>query len=221
MTIRAIVFDKDGTLLDFQATYGPATRDMLETIGDARMLADAIAFDVETLRFAPHSPVIAGTNADIHRAFTEAGVRISLEDLDRLFTQAALPHATLLPGVEAVLRILDQPLGIATNDAAVAARRQFAKLGIDDLFEVIVGYDSGHGSKPEPGMVSACAEQMGRAASETMFVGDSLTDCRAGRAAGAVMVAMTTGEATANELAPYADHVLSSLSDLPGLLDRI
>ena len=55
-------------------------------------------------------------------------------------------------------------LGIATNDAETSARAQAESLGLLPFLDFIVGYDSGHGGKPEPGMVTAFARRIGAVA---------------------------------------------------------
>ena len=49
-------------------------------------------------------------------------------------------------------------LGIATDDAEASAIVQAEAMGLVPHMDFIVGYDSGHGGKPEPGMVLAFAE---------------------------------------------------------------
>jgi len=62
--IKGIIFDKDGTLFDFNATWGTWARGMLaaETAGDAKAfvaLAPALGDDTDEGRFRPESIVIA------------------------------------------------------------------------------------------------------------------------------------------------------------------
>ena len=58
--IRAVVFDKDGTLFDFQRTWSQWTADLLAILAgaDAQMaalLGRSVGFDLATLRFEPDS----------------------------------------------------------------------------------------------------------------------------------------------------------------------
>ena len=67
--IKGIIFDKDGTLFDFNATWGQWTRGMIasESAGDPglfRKLADALGYDVEARLFRPGSIVIAATASE-------------------------------------------------------------------------------------------------------------------------------------------------------------
>ena len=84
--------------------------------------------------------------------------------------------------------------------------------------DFVAGYDSGHGGKPDPGMVIAFARFLDADPSEVAMVGDSLHDLDAARAAGALAVAVLSGPAERAALEPYADVVIDDIGDLPELL---
>ncbi|MGY6411839.1 MAG: HAD family hydrolase [Alkalilacustris sp.] len=227
-SIGGVVFDKDGTLYDFEATWGRWTLDLIAGLaqGDgalARRLAAAVGFDLAQRRFDPDSPVIAGTPeaaADLLGPHLPGLPRAGL--IARMNASAALaplveaaPLAPLLAG----LKGRGLRLGVATNDAESAARAHLAVSGVCDAFDFIAGYDSGFGAKPAPGMLHGFVAATGLAAGRVAMVGDSLHDLAAGRAAGMVTVAVLTGPATAGDLAPLADAVLPDIGHLPGWLD--
>ncbi len=85
--------------------------------------------------------------------------------------------------------------------------------------DFVAGYNSGHGGKPEPGMVLAFAKLIGADPSEVVMVGDSLHDLDAGRGAGALTVAVLSGPASRAELEPHADLVIAHIGELPPLLE--
>ena len=109
-------------------------------------------------------------------------------------------------------------LGVATNDSEKSARRQIKALGVAAYVDFIAGYDSGHGGKPEPGMVLAFAAFSERRRRRIVVVGDSLHDLAAARAAGATAVAVLSGPAERAALEPHADFVIGHIGDLPDLL---
>ena len=70
--ICAILFDKDGTLFDFEATWGGWAQRVVTQLGGGdgalvARLAAAIRFDLAQGRFDPGSPVIAGTSEEVVR----------------------------------------------------------------------------------------------------------------------------------------------------------
>lgn len=73
-------------------------------------------------------------------------------------------------------------------------------------------------------MVTAFAAQLGVVPSRIAMVGDSPYDLVAGRAAGAMTIAVLTGpmgEAAREIMTPLADHVIASIGDLADLLNEI
>jgi len=225
---RAVLFDKDGTLFDFNATWVSWVETMLDrwSAGDAALaerLADALGFDRGARAFPPRSVVIAGTPQEVARAVAPVLGVVPGDLVDRLNAEAAnapmveaVPLRPLLSGLAAAgLR-----LGVATNDAEAPARAHLARAGIEPLFDFIAGSDSGHGGKPEPGMLLAFARAVAVAPERIVMVGDSTHDLEAGRRAGMRTVAVLTGLADAETLAPLADAVLPNVGFLPEWLSE-
>jgi phosphoglycolate phosphatase len=228
-SIAGVLFDKDGTLVDFQQTWGPATHAIIHALaaGDLALMraqADALHFSLHDQRFASTSPVIAGSSASYGKLWGDAIGRSDLVALKREIDALADAETfkALTPvgdpiAVLAALRVMGLRLGVATNDSERSARRQIAALGLGDLIEFVAGYDSGHGGKPDPGMVLAFARALDVAPARLALVGDSRHDLEAARSAGALAVAVLSGPATRAELAPFADHVVDDIAALPAL----
>lgn len=220
---RAILFDKDGTLFGFEASWGAWTQQMLisEGQGDPTLtaqLAEAIGCDPVTLQLRPDSIAIAGTPQDIvDRVAPLLPAERQSGLLDRLEHGAEAVQMAPVCDLRAVLgalRAQGWALGVVTNDSHAASLVHLDQAGITDLFGVVIGFDSGHGGKPEPQGCLAAAHTLGARPEDCVMVGDSLADMVAGRAAGMTCIAVTTGMATAQDLAPFADQVLPSIADL-------
>ena len=234
--LAGILFDKDGTLIDFDRTWGPAAYAVMDDLagGERVRLEDLMAvshYVEEERRFLPTSPLIAGSSAAYGPIWAKVLGRPAGPDLygemDRLFRREGLAHLCPIGDPAATAQRLADAgyaLGIATNDAEASARAQADILGLTRHLTYVAGYDSGHGSKPEPGMVSAFAAHLNVAPGRIAMVGDSPYDLVAGRSAGAVTIAVLSGplgEGAREVMAPLADHVIASIGDLATLLDRI
>ena len=227
--IDGLIFDKDGTLFDFRSSWGRWATIFVSTIASdplhAQRLARAIGFDLGTGTFAPDSPVIAATAADIAAALlpdlpgmTHGGLT---DRIDEAAGNAPMSEAVPLAPLLAELRAAGLKLGVATNDSEAPARRHLNAHGITGFFDFIAGYDSGFGAKPGPGMCLAFAQHVNLDPARVAMVGDSRHDLMAGRAAGMRTIAVLTGIATAAELSPLADVVLADIGGLPGWLDEV
>jgi phosphoglycolate phosphatase len=227
--IEALLFDKDGTLFDFRISWGRWASGFLASLaGDdahRERLGQAIGFDPESGAFAPDSPVIAATAADIAAALAPHLDGISVAELtgriDDSAGSAPMSEAVPLRPLLAALRNRGLRLGVATNDSEMPARQHLASHGITDCFDFIAGYDSGHGAKPGPGMCLAFAAACGIPPGRIAMVGDSRHDLEAGRAAGMHTVGVLTGIARTGDLAPLADVVLPDIGAIPAWLDGI
>ena len=229
MRVKAVLFDKDGTLLSFQKTWGPWVGHVISqlSVGDAKLAADmarAWAFDADRLVIKSESVVISGTVAEVAGAILPL---VEGYDLKRLIqfldeTGAKAPAAEEIPLVEFLDGLADMGLavGIATNDSESTARAQLAALGIEARFGFIAGYDSGHGGKPDPGMCLAFARHLGLEPGDIAMVGDSAHDMDAGRRAGMQTVAVLSGVAERAELAPLADVILPDIGHLADWLKQ-
>jgi len=223
----ALVFDKDGTLFDFHATWGAWSAGFIQELagGDPvrrDVLADAMGYDFAARTFHRSSPVIAETVdvlvAIIHAALpdmAEADLRARILETS---SHAPQVEATALVPLLGRLRAEGYALGIATNDGEAPARAHLERAGIVEAFDFIAGYDSGHGGKPGPGMLRAFCDATGAEPARTVMIGDSTHDLVAGRAAGMATVGVLTGLATAWDLEPHADAVLADIAALPGWL---
>jgi phosphoglycolate phosphatase len=228
--IKGLVFDKDGTLFDFRATWSAWTRRLLAGLagGDPdreAVLGDTIGFDLAAGTFRPDSPVIAHQTPEIaaillpHLPGWEIGALVG--HMNRLSAEARVAPAVPLRPLFTRLRGMGLSVGLCTNDAEEPARAHLAQVGVLDFFDIVTGFDSGHGAKPDPGPILACARAFGALPDAVAMVGDSRHDLVAGRAAGAVTVGVLTGLALHGDLAPLADAVLPDIGHLPAWLARL
>ncbi|MEX0957151.1 MAG: HAD family hydrolase [Rhizobiaceae bacterium] len=230
-TIRGILFDKDGTLIDFDATWATVARKMaMEAAnGDAARadyLLDLSGLDLVAGKFRADSVFAAGTNAEVvalwHPDTTQDELPGLVARYDAITAREGAACAVALPGIRealSALHVAGYRLGVATNDSAVGAERTLAALGVSELFDVAYGYDSVERPKPAPDVVHAFAARVDLALAEIAFVGDNRHDLEAGRAAHAgLVIGVLSGTGRRETLAPLADVVLESVADLPDYL---
>lgn len=228
--IRAVIFDKDGTLFDFRLSWGGWTAALLKDLApftqdDATTLAKALGFEPKTMEFAPDSAVIARTMYEIaeliHPHLEGMTLKSLMATMDRLGVLAPMVPAVALREVLGGLRARGLKLGLATNDTEVPARAHLDGAGVIDLFDFIAGCDSGFGGKPAPGQLLAFAAAVGVPARQIAMVGDSLHDLDAAKAAGMKAVGVLTGPALRATLTPHADVVLGTIAELGGWIDGL
>jgi len=229
--IRAILFDKDGTLIDFDRTWFTVSWNLAQRTanGDehrARSLLDAGGYDWEASRFRANSVIAAGTVEDIvqlwHPDIDEADIKAKINEFDTYTVAEGARSAVAIEGLRetlATLREMGYILGIATNDSEAGAHATAKALGIDHFFDVVIGYDTAARPKPYPDPLLYFAEKVGLEPGAIAMVGDNLHDLETAQAANAgLAVGVLSGNSPREALEPHADIVLDSIAGLPDLL---
>ncbi|MBX6323025.1 MAG: HAD family hydrolase [Rhodospirillaceae bacterium] len=229
--IRAVLFDKDGTLFDFHRTWVPVYEALACRVAGgpgeaADRLLELAGRDAVSGRIHPESILGAGTLAQLAELWAgavgapdAAALRQMIESYARQASTAHAAPVTDLPALFRRLRGRGLALGVATMDGEAAARAHLAAFGLSGLVDFVCGYDSGHGLKPEAGMVRAFCRATGVPAAAVAVVGDTLHDLSMARAASAgLVVGVLTGASPREALLPHADHVLESIAELEAIL---
>ncbi len=231
--MRGILFDKDGTLLDFEATWTPIFKRLAlqHAEGDeARATALLVAggYVPATGKFRAGSIIGAGTAAAIvqlwHPDLSGDALREKAAEMDRAFGEHGQQHSVPINGAMAALEILGLRrfvMGVATNDATASAKAALDSVGMTKHLPHVFGYDSVANAKPAPDMVLAFAAASRLTPEEIVVVGDNVHDLEMARSAGAGWaVGVTSGNSAKQDLAPFADAVLPSIRELPGWLHQ-
>ena len=193
VTIRAVVYDLDGTLVDSGLDFPAIRREM------------ALPEGVPILEALAEIP---------------PGERLDdcLRVLDRHECEAA-ERATLMPGAAELVASLgarDIPQGIFTRNSRRCSTRMLERVGLE--FRWVLCREDGP-PKPHPAGLLKLCEIWRVDPADVLFVGDYLHDINAGRAAGVRTVLFAPGELP--QYAPLADFCISSLAEIEALIDRL
>ena len=228
MAIRGILFDKDGTVIDYWRTWVPINREaaLYAARGNQTLSEELLRLgghDPAHDRVTPGSPLAAGDFLDIAEAFARhpdvAPANELVAGIERIFCSGGAKHSALIEGARATLVELKGRgfhLGLATNDSAGGLEASLAEHDVLNLFAFTVGCDSGLGSKPDPRMVFGFCQAVGLQPQEVTVVGDAVHDLAMGRAAHVGLnVGVLSGTSAREDLEDLADLILPSINDLP------
>ena len=228
--IKGILFDKDGTLLDYDESWLPVNRELarIAAEGDVELagrLLLACGMDPVTGHIVPDSLLAAGNTRQISEGLIAAGSKLDVIELtiklDELFSHAAefSVAVTDLAAFFSRLHSRGFRLGVASSDNERSIRQTAQRFGFAPFIDYVAGYDSGFGIKPEPGMVLGFCAATGLDASEVAVVGDNNHDLHMGRNAKAgITVAVLTGTGSRESLAAASDYCLNDITELERLL---
>jgi phosphoglycolate phosphatase-like HAD superfamily hydrolase len=228
--VDVVVFDKDGTLISFEAMWVGWARELggrLEAATRRPVAGDVfttIGFDPTRDRVVPGGPLAIATMDGI-RDHVGAVLRRwcpSVPAAMRILADAwfepdpvasAVPLADL-PAVLGGLRTSGRRIGVATTDDRRPTEATLAGLGLTALVDDVVCGDDAGPTKPDPETIVAIGRRLGASVGRVAMVGDTPADLRMAREAGAVTVAVTSGVSGSAELEPFADVILGSIAEL-------
>ncbi len=210
-SIKGVIFDLDGTLIDsYQAIY-LSFRYTYENLG-----LQPLSFD-EVKR-----AVGLGLSKTFSDLLGEERVPEALRFFRQKYEEVYRKNTYLLPNARLVLEALPArgiKLAIATNKLGRFSREIFQHFGMDKLFATILGDEDVLQNKPHPEMLLLAMEKMGLRNEEVVFIGDSLIDIETGKNAGVRVFAIPTGVSTREELERAGPTLI--LNGLPDLFNYI
>jgi phosphoglycolate phosphatase len=214
VTAPALIFDLDGTLIDSAPAIHAVSNATLAARGFPALSQDEVRSFVG--KGVPH---LVRCLLQRHGQDPDGPLFAKVHDdlIARYETEVA--GNTPYPGVAEALRALADmgcALAIATNKPLRPALAAIRHVGLDGLFQVVLGGDSLPTCKPDPAMVHEAQRQLGRPLA--LFIGDSEVDAEAAANAGLPFLLFTEGyRKTPVEALPHAarfDH----FDRLPGLV---
>ncbi len=229
--IDLVIFDKDGTLIEFHAMWSD--------------WAVALADDLERATGRPiREPLYAMLGYDPAAGRAIGGGRLAATPMARIreatgdiLRDAGLDDDAIGPALQAAwhppdpvalarpvtdlrrlfaaVRAGGRRIAVATTDDREPTLRTLTALGLDGSIDAVACADDGLAVKPAGDMVVDLCHRLRVGPDRTAVVGDSPADLAMGRAAGvARCYGVLTGVGTQAELGPLADEILASVADL-------
>jgi len=232
---RAVVFDKDGTLIDLKhvllSLVDSRTRVLREIVGE-EVLPDYLrgcGFQPATRTIDPKGPLSVASRRE-EEILAAGAIYLHGHSWPESRHLAALAFQQAEEHIEAAERVEPLPAAIetvrwlkeagflvvlATGDGHARAERMMNSLGILSCFDLIIGVDEVAHPKPAPDLILACSQKLGMDPGQMVGIGDACLDAQMGKAAGmAATIGVATGAIPAEELRGCCDYVIATLADL-------
>ena len=229
-----VVFDKDGTLIDFQMMWGSWTEQFAWRLEMAskqplrEALFDALGYDYMRRRVHSGGALCCTPMRNLRtlgeKVLMNSSLKLSQKEAEDMVTsiwQMPDPVSTArpladLPNLFHTLRSMNMKIAVCTTDDHEAAENTLKALQVEHLVDVVVGGDDPIPSKPSPEQLYYICYKCGVAPYDTIMVGDTSTDMKLGQAAGAgLSVGVLDGASSIPDLAQYADVLIPSVAKLP------
>ena len=213
MTLRALIFDFDGLIVDSETPGYRAWTELFASHGCS-------------LPFATYSACIGTIDGfDLH-GYLEQQSGLSLDRREVIAScskrwNELMDDQPLLPGIEATVkrgRDRGLKLAVASSSTRPWVTRHLEKRGLLDMFDAITTREEVKAVKPDPALYVRSLEKLSVTADETVAFEDSPTGILAARRAG-IFCVFVPNELTKHLSVEHADRQLSSLEEFD--LDRV
>jgi HAD superfamily hydrolase (TIGR01509 family) len=187
-SIRAVIFDVDGTLVDSNDQHARAWVESLAEYGykvPLEQVRPLIGMGGDKVL-----PILTGLSSD------EPKARKIGERRDAIFADKYLPQVRPLPGARDLLLRLKGDgfkLAVASSSAKDLLKRLLNIVGAPDVFEKTASGDDADNSKPDPDIVHAALTALGAAPDVVAMIGDTPYDVEAARRAKVTPIAVRSG----------------------------
>lgn len=233
---RIIIFDKDGTLLDFKETWLRIFREVINSILNKtnnninlpKKLQNALGIDLDKWHIDGNGPLAMGTSFEVNTLMSGCiyseglkwndAVEIVLKTVDEVLTGKARTE-NLVPtkGSIELLKLAKQRgfmTALATNDDTDHAKEDMEAIGAAPYLDIIIGADSVANTKPAPDMIFHICGKLGVKPEDSIMIGDTLMDAIMGLNAGVKLNIAIAEIVSAEELLTKADIVIKSLEEI-------
>ena len=240
MKADAIIFDKDGTLLDFDAFWISVTEKALKnvfqtlSIDDCHLSQIMEALGVHNGITDMDGALCKGTYKEIghivYDILSLSGCPASRDAVADMVVNSynhsvdagrILPTCSQLKEVLTALKAQGKILAVVTTDNPIITEKCLNALGIYSLFDNIYTDDGNMPTKPDPYCAHTLCDRFGLDHQHVVMVGDTLTDMRFAKNAGITAIGLARTEKSKTVLLTLADAVIDDMTQLPDAIGRL
>ena len=225
--IKGIIFDKDGTLFDIQRSWSEWAKVFVTKFSnqhnlDTLKLAKAINFDLASDKFVRESIFVHGSVDEVVDAIFQKFPQVTKKKIhEGLFEGSGEAKQVPLTNLHKLFTNLATiTLGLVTNDSETNGIKHLEQHDLTQYFDMIIGYDSGYGSKPEPGQLEAFLRKTNLLPQEVLMIGDSTYDLVAANKINMPCLGVLSGTANKKDLSPYTPFIIDSIDELESWLKK-
>ncbi len=215
LKFKAVVLDMDGTLVDSSEAHLKAWSKAAEILG--------VYISEDKIRSE-----FGKSSYDMAKAFlpyNRVGDFIRFAELkDEIFMESCLNLVKPIMGVADAIKgfkAMNLKTAVASSNPRKLIIRVLDLTGLLNYVDVVIGAEDVKRGKPHPDIIEEAVKRLGVKPFEAIYVGDTIYDVEAGKAAGVFTVAVLTGAASREKLEnSRPDMIVENLKYLLEALSR-
>jgi phosphoglycolate phosphatase-like HAD superfamily hydrolase len=228
---QAIIFDKDGTLIDFDLMWGSWTLQLANRLQPSigvdvsQALCDCYGYDIARRKVYPDGIITCTPMWRLRELMVEVVASLGMPVTEASCAVAKAWHVpdpvTLARPFTDIQKLftnihrLGIPIAIATTDDRDPTQALLEAFHLKDLVTTMVCADDGIKTKPAPDMVTVICQRMDIHPRNVIVVGDTVADLQMARSAGVgYAIGVLSGVGSLAHLTPLADILIDTIDTL-------
>jgi len=223
MTIKAVIFDLDGTIASFNIDYRAVRADVRSFLIKRGLPASVLSINESIFEMLKKTEIFMKNNGKSEKTMMET--RDKALAIAEKYELEAAKTTSLLPGILEILKALKKmnlKIGLCTINSEKSTNYILKRFAIANFFDAVTPRDDVKYVKPNAEHLEATLRALEVNPEETMVVGDGVSDMKCAREVKAIAVGLPTGVSSPKELiSSGANYFITSITDMPTLIEYI
>jgi len=222
VTIKAVILDIDGTLINFTLDYKTSRAEVIQYLTKQGFPPSLFSIKENIFEMLKKAEIYMKNNGQEKKAKTIRRGIFSIADHHEM---EAANSTSMLPGVLETLKTLRNmglKMAVFTMNGEKSTSHIMRTFRLEQFFDATVTRESVSVVKPEPAHLEAVLSALNIKPEEAVVVGDSVLDMKCANELNITGIGITTGISSPKELTlAGASYLISSFTEIPRLIQQL
>ena len=222
MPIKAVVFDLDGTIVDFKLDYKASRAEIIQLLTEEGFPRSIFSINDNLFEILNKAEIFLKNH---NKEKDVEGIKAKIFSVAEKYEMEATHKTRLIPGILETLKALRKmklKTALFTVNGRSSVNHVLTTLNLKQYFDAVITRDDVSMVKPNPLHLKTALKMLKVRPKEAVVVGDSVWDIKSAQALRVFAVGTTTGIASPQELINAGAHCLvSSPTDIITLIEQL